>query len=383
MLDFLRIHVLWEASSAAAGHAAEVISRHFDGIGMEREGVAFRVPVRFRSVPWDTRSMCPYPVDLDRAQHNAVVLLFDDYMSAERVTWDSYVRELRSTIDARGDVDVYIPFGSPTGETPLDSDATRNTHYAVRAKWHQLPSNAARDTRLLLHLVLKLREHLRGALGKDAKTEPLFVSHAKADGDATARAIVDYVNNSANDVPLETFYDAMELSPGDDFEERFESEISRGTLLAIVSDIYDTRPWCVYELTTAKRYHRPIVLADVGKVRISRTYPYGANLPRVRLTPAPENSTWVEPLLVEALSEGLRCDLFVAHAEQVLAVAKLHGTIVLPRPPELLDIVELPGHPCTIVYPAPPLGRIESDILRKALARIAPGSIALSLGEVK
>ncbi|MBB4252705.1 TIR domain-containing protein [Rhizobium sp. BK008] len=382
MLDLLRIHVIWDIQSAAATHTAEVISRHFDGIGMEREGVAFRVPVRFRSAPWKLGSLHPRAVELDKAQHNAVVLLFDDYMNTERAAWEDYVRGIRSAIDTRAGADVYMAFGSPTGETPFASDLARNTQYARRDKWHRLVSDNARDSRLLLHLLLKLRRHLRGPLGKDTQAEPLFVSHAKADGDTTARAIVDYVNDSSNDVPVQTFYDAMELSPGDDFEERFEEEISKGTLLAIVSDIYEARPWCVYELTTAKRHQRPIVLADVGKVRVSRTYPYGANLPRIRISPEQESSIWVEPLLVETLSEGLRCDLFVAHAGQILAATTLKDVTVLPRPPELLDIVELPEHPHTIVYPSPPLGKIERDILEKALARVAPGSSILSLGDV-
>ncbi|CAN7700337.1 toll/interleukin-1 receptor domain-containing protein [Mesorhizobium sp. LjRoot246] len=384
MLDFLRIYVLWPANSRTGRLNAELISRHFDGIGMERDGVAFRIPVRFRSAPWDNKSLYPRKVDLERARHNAVVLLYDDYMNADRADWDGYVKKIRSEMDHRGGRDVYIPFGSPTGEVALESDMVRHTQYARRDHWKKtVPSEAARDARLLLHLVLKLRQHVRTLVGSPAQTEPLFVSHAKADGDLTARAIVDYVNDTTNDVPLETFYDAMELSPGEDFEARFEAEISHGTLLAIVSDVYDTRPWCVYELTTAKRHHRPIVLADVGKVRTSRTYPYGANLPRVRLTQAPENSTWIEPLLVETLSEGLRCDVFEAHAAKMLDAANIREAVVLPRPPELLDIVDLSGQKRAIIYPDPPLGRIESDILNKAIRYLAPGSTVLSLGEVK
>jgi hypothetical protein len=104
--------------------------------------------------------------------------------------------------------------------------------------------------------------------------------------------------------PLEPFYDAMELSPGDPYQDHFKEAIDRGILLAIVSDTYDTRPWCVFELATAKRARRPIVLADVGRVRTSRTYPYGAKLPRVHVSADRPPEEWTEPLLVETLSEG-------------------------------------------------------------------------------
>ncbi len=177
------------------------------------------------------------------------------------------------------------------------------------------------------------------------------MSHAKADGDATARAIVDYVNAADQDVPLKAFYDAKELSPGDDFEAEFVGAIQGGTLLAIVSDVYDARPWCVLELTTAKRAGRPIVLADVGQVRTSRTYPYGANLPRVRVSPRDETTAWIEPLLLETLSEGLRCDTFLAQAERAAAEAGMRSVLVLPRPPELLDVFERLAVGSTVVYP--------------------------------
>ena len=88
----------------------------------------------------------------------------------------------------------------------------------------------------------------------------------------------------------------------------------------------------MFELTEAKRRRRPIVLADVGRVRTSRTYPYGANVPRVRFVPSDRAA--IEALLVEVISEGLRCDLFTRLAEKTLAARGRKG-IALPRPPEI------------------------------------------------
>lgn len=379
LTDILRIHVVWASGSNEGARIAEMISRHFDGIGMERDGVAYRVPVRFASEPWHEPSPLPKPLDLDRAVHNAVILLHDDLMHEDAEQWDGWVQATRASMEERGKTDVYVPFGSPTGEPALRLDRAQHTQYAYRKKWMALADPDARDKRLLLHALHRIRQHLRQSFGMH-QDEPLFVSHAKADGDTTARAIVDFVNSSGHDVPLHTFYDAMELSPGEDFKQSFKTEIGHGTLIAIVSDVYDSRPWCVFELTTAKRERRPIVLADVGGVRISRTFPYGANLPRVRLKPDPSSDAWIEPLLVEALSEGLRCDLFEAQALKLLSKSSADA-LVLPRPPELFDIVDRPV-PDTIIYPDPPLGDIEADLLRKALDAIAPGSRFVTLGEL-
>lgn len=363
--DLIRIYVLWDRASASAERAANLIARHFDGIGMERDGVSFQVPVRFRSEPWSPDGP-PRPIDLSQTEHNVVILLNDAEMYENINMWNSYVAAIRDRMSARGGADIYIPFGSPTRTPPLPYDSALNTQYARRDLWHSLANDQAREQRLLLHTVFAIREAFRRYAGRTAP-EPLFVSHAKVDGDSTAKAIVQYVNSTDHDVPINTFYDATELLPGENFESRFEEEIGRGTLLAIVSDAYDSRPWCVYELTIAKRNRRPIVLADVGKVRVNRTYPYGANLPKLRIDVTSTPASWIEALLVQTLSEGLRCDLSVEKAVRALRATPSDRFLVLPRPPELFDIIGLDGPaPSHVVYPDPPLGKMESELLAKA-----------------
>jgi hypothetical protein len=382
--DFLRVYVLWDPASDDGGRLAVLVAKHFDGIGMERDGVAIRIPVRFRSEAWDVDGSLPRTIDLEDAQHNVVILLHDFYMQENADDWNGYVAELRALIDARGKADTYIPFGSPSKDPPLAGDAARHTQYARRDLWSKtLPDQADQDARILLHLVFGIRQHLRAVLGTDGRTEPLFVSHAKSDGDITTRAIIDYVNDTQNDVPLQTFYDAMELAPGENYEARFKDEIVRGTLLAIVSDIYDSRPWCIFELTTAKRARRPIVLADVGKVGTSRTFPYGANLPKVRVTPSATEAGWIELLLVQTLSEGLRCDLFQAQARQRASDAGLAGAVIFPRPPELFDLVDGQDLSGAIIYPDPPLGILEGELLGKALKAIKSKLIIRTYSEVR
>lgn len=376
--DLLRIHVAWDAGSTEGARIAERLSTHFDGLGMERDGVAYRVPVRFASTPWSESSLVPRAIDLERARHNAIILLQDEEMQAHRSEWDTWVGDLKAAMRARGGQDIYVPFGSPTGGAELPSDQADRIQVQRRNKWDKLPDDDARDQRLLLLFLIAIRSHLR-ALSGEVRKEPLFVSHAKADGDTTARAIVDFVRNTGDGLPLETFYDATELTPGDRYDQRFEDEIGHCTLLAIVSDLYDSRPWCVFELTEAKRARRPIVLADIGTGRTSRTYPYGANLPRVKVTPASAGTFWIVPLLVEAMSEGLRCDLFLRQAE----IACPGDTLVLPRPPELFDIVHRDAPlPKRIVYPDPPLGDVEDKLMRRALAATSPGTEMSTLGEI-
>jgi hypothetical protein len=340
------------------------------------------VPVRFRSEPWDSSSGSATPREIlwDDAEHNAIVLLHDEFTMRDVSMWDAYVRTARDAMGRRKNVDVYIPFLCSSLGGSLPSDAT--TQYARQYRWATaLPDETARTKRLLLHTLQRIRTHLRRLADPRANREPLFVSHAKADGDETAWGIVNHVNSKDQDVPLDTFYDAKELMPGEDYQERFKDEIGEGTLLAIVSDLYDTRPWCVFELTEAKRRRRPIVLADVGRVRTSRTYPYGANVPRVRFVPSDRAA--IEALLVEVISEGLRCDLFTRLAEKTLAARGRKG-IALPRPPELFDLLDRGVDQLGdwIVYPDPPVPDVEREILDNALMRVAPATRIITLGEL-
>lgn len=378
MIDLMRLHVVWDENSISGARTGERISRHFDSIGMERDGVTFRVPVRFSSEPWDIGSPLPRQVDLTRATHNVIILLYDEEMYENRAHWNSWVSDLRARMDERAEQDVYVAFGSPDNAPMLSSDEARRTQYQRRDKWSDLTNDEACVQRLLLLLLIKVRAHLRTIRGERPK-EQIFVSHAKVDGDRTARAIVEFINDTTDGVPIETFYDATELMPGDNFDERFKDAIAQGTLLAIISDVYDTRPWCVFELIEAKRGRRPIVLADIGSGRTGRTFPYGANLPRIRISPVLGSHRWIEALLVETMSEGLRCDLF----EQQASAAAPQGALVLPRPPELFDVVHRDDLPDCIVYPDPPLGDIEADLLRRAISGRSPTTRLITLGEIE
>lgn len=84
--------------------------------------------------------------------------------------------------------------------------------------------------------------------------------------------------------------------------------------------------------------------------------------------------------MVEALSEGLRCDLFERQAARVIGDHK--HALMLPRPPEFFDVVDAKSLPDIIVYPDPPLGEIEESLLVKALKVLSPSTRLATLGEL-
>ena len=135
MNDLLRIYVLWHPESTAGKRKADAIATHFDGLGMERDGVAYRVPVRFRSEPWDLSfgSANPRDIPWDDAERNAIVFLHDELIMRDVLIWDNFVREAREAMRQRQSTDVYIPFLCSAVGGNLPSEST--TQYARQYRW--------------------------------------------------------------------------------------------------------------------------------------------------------------------------------------------------------------------------------------------------------
>jgi hypothetical protein len=155
----------------------------------------------------------------------------------------------------------------------------------------------------------------------------------------------------------------------------FRPTRSRGSASApaLVTDSYDERPWCNQEILWAKENRRPLLLMDIGRSRVDRSFPYAGNMTLVR-NPMTDASG-IELALMELLSEGLRCDLFTKRVD----AAAQGKALALPRPPELADLAFLsqedPGKP--VVYPDPPLPDVETLLLQ----RLANGRRIVALSD--
>ena len=105
-------------------------------------------------------------------------------------------------------------------------------------------------------------------------------------------------------------------------------------------------------------------------------------MPRVRISAEPGKTDWIERILVEVVSEGLRCDVFVADATRRADASAIADAVILPRPPELFDLAETTRTKVTIIYPDPPLGRTELEILEKIRAELLPDLEMKTLSQV-
>lgn len=327
---------------------------HFDRLGMDRDGIHMRVPVRLRSLPLSADgALRPIVPRADRL--DVIVLLQSDEMREEAAPWRHLLAAAEAAFEQQQREVLPILVALEEDSFSLPAFAA-----AQRLKWFDWQGLAieARARRLMIHVVNGIRRRL----ARREERERIFISHAKADGKVAAEKVLRHIQDPSNGLTLETFYDARELEIGESWEAGLEQGATEGTLLALVTDRYDTRIWCNQEILWGKERSRPIVLVDLRKARVGRTFPYGGNLPLIRDLLNDEDG--IERVLLEVVSEALRCDLFR------LSVSGLADdeAIALPRPPELCDLVFFADVPETtpIIYPDPPLSKMELGLLERA-----------------
>jgi hypothetical protein len=386
-VDPLRLYVVFDPAFAAGHEAWRLFAQAFGCLGMNRDATRFGVPVHARFAPWGAEqaglpgAQQPRRIDLQQAASNVVLLLVDPVMSGFReAPWAAYVADLRKQMGARAGQDLLVPvllssripsFVQEQGIRPADA---------------RLPADERGQTRLLVQLLnaILVQRHPHMPQSAHQPGHGIFVSHAKRDGLDTAKRIVETIGKVNEGLGPRCFFDADSLLPGDDYPQRFERAIGAGSLLAIVTDAYHTRPWCRWELLTAKRLGRPIVVADLSAGRIERTYPYLGNVPSLCVAASAEGELSdgeVERLTLALLSEALRVELWQQHAAEQLAGRPAR---LLARPPELVDLVPAAGGaaagaPDWVVYPDPPLGSEETELLGLA----HPQGAVLSLSQAR
>ena len=87
----------------------------------------------------------------------------------------------------------------------------------------------------------------------------LFISHAKHDGLSLAQALTRAVRNIPQ---LDSFYDARDIEAGSNWQSELQRAVETSVLIAVRTDEYDERPWCVQEVAWAEQAGVPIVVVE-------------------------------------------------------------------------------------------------------------------------
>ncbi len=357
-------HVRYQLARALYTH----LNRDFDnplsrGIG---------IPVYL----WGTPGSASH-LRLEDAKRSVLVPLVDDgiFMDPE---WSKVLKQLHQRVHGSKGLHRMFPVS-------LTENAFRvglgNTNFI---KLQQLRGFDAKQSELVAKLTYELcrllyhRETLdQETPGATASLE-LFISHAKQDGLKLATRIRDYVHDT---LELKTFFDAVDIPPGEDFAKVLEERAGRASLISLQTDAYGSREWCRREVLVAKNQGRPVVVVNAVSEGEERGFPYLGNVPTLRWDPEkPHNDRRLSQVLALLLREVLRDAYFREYLDALGALKHSGGGYaVLPRPPELVTLRSA-RKSNVLLYPDPPLGDEEVELLAEHQPRtrlLTPTLLAL------
>lgn len=193
--------------------------------------------------------------------------------------------------------------------------------------------------------------------GKGTDALSVFISHSKRDkgnkGEQSAKAVREFLYS---DTKLNSFFDVHDILDGYKFGDQIKNNVENSVLLILFTDSYSSREWCRIEALTAKEKQVPIVLVNMVEDKVDRTFPYIGNVPSISY-----KGDW-RPII----NLLLRTTLGQCYEKKLLASLIAGDATIecLPYPPEAYNLSMIKKETTKLLYPEPPLGNEELNVLR-------------------
>ena len=258
----------------------------------------------------------------------------------------------------------------------LHSQATK---FPPATRWNFIGISPGDPDRKNQDILIRLTHRICELIGEPVK---VFLSHAKQDGKDFTVSLREHIHTYTG---LDTFFDANAIGAGEDFAKVIEEEAASSMLLVVHTDAYSSREWCRKEVLDAKAFNCPIVVINQFQKGEYRSFPYLGNVPHVHYSlPIEEEKEalmYRDFVILESLREVLRARYHELRSS-MLASSLAQSPHILIYPPELLSLRNLKeDEDKTILYPDPPLGWVEQNLLkefRPHLDLTTPTTIALA-----
>lgn len=194
----------------------------------------------------------------------------------------------------------------------------------------------------------------------DQKAISVFISHSKQgngnfgerEGEVTAKAVREFIYA---DTKLNSFFDVHDILDGYKFGEQIKRHIGNSSLLILFTDSYSSREWCRIETLSAKECQVPIVVVSLINNNVDRIFPYIGNIPSIVY-----DGNWrkvINLLLKTTLDQTIEKALLSSEVNET--------TEFLPYPPEAFNMSLLKPNTKKVLYPEPPLGNEELNVLNR------------------
>lgn len=273
-----------------------------------------------------------------------IVLLLVDLCMFNSFDWTNYIDELVKE-DKTGTVKV-LPVALCQYAFDINPELGKQQYirlknYDIRDCWQEFLIRFYDD---LIRTICDSKEKLQ-----------IFISHTKKDEDSLgvekANELKTYLRA---DTKLNSFYDANDIIDGYSFGDQIEEQVKKSLLVILETATYSDREWCRIETIVGKEYHVPTVVVSLFNGTIPRTFPYLGNTPKIRF-----DRNWDEVVCLL-----LRTALDRYYEERYLEKFKHADSKIIPMMPEFINIGKIDGVN-QILYPEPPLGNEELDVLKR------------------
>ena len=288
-------------------------------------------------------------IDSVHSDIQVIFPLVDDSMFCDRM-WERHINELKVK---------YLGLIYPIvlSDYAFDFDEELSKRQFIRLKTNSILDNQIEFSIRLFEILNRLLSN-----EKDNKLK-LFISHSKKDrdkiGENIAQRLRDYINSKTK---LSTFFDANDILDGLDFEETILKNVGSSFFVLIHSDTYSNREWCRKEILECKTKGVPAIRVDAFSSKCDRVFPYMANIPSIRFA---EN--WDE-IIALMLRTALDWKYQERYLKNLCASYGINDSAVEPTVPELLAIHKRHQNDEVVLYPEPPVGLEELDVLVSSFA---------------
>lgn len=316
---------------------------------------------------------CPLKIDFSESEYTAVIALISDEFvidSHYSQYLDSIFDECSSKQDKRRVYPIALSRSAYNISSKLSAINFSRINEKEKGFFKQRVQKITNQIKgPILHELCRLLMHMKRASDESeslTNSPPvrLFISHSKHDESRIdAQKFRNYIYSETQ---LKSFFDTNDISFGSNFGEEIKRAASESVLIVFQSDSYSDREWCRIEVLEAKSAGCPIVIVNDIRKGEKRAFPYLGNYPSIRL-----NKNYSE--IINLALEQVLFNLF--QKRNLDALTTLYGiktNRILSTSPELFNLIQLRKDGlhkdekyALVIYPDPPLGSEEMDILNQ------------------
>lgn len=332
------------------------------------------IPVYFRSTKSENKNQ-PIAIDFAESEFTAVIALVSDEFVVDK-EYGNYLDKIFDECNYVSDKRRIYPIA--ISKNAFNVSAKLSPINFIRAKSNSNDCNTETKENIfsqikspVLHELSRLLMNMKKATDEiDSLTiSPpikLFISHSKHDeSKLDAARFRDYINSQTQ---LKTFFDTNDIAYGSNFGDEIKKAAHKheSALVVFQSDSYSDREWCRIEVLEAKSAGCPIVIVNAIENGEKRAFPYLGNYPSIRFK---SNFLDIIDLTLEQVLFNLYTKLFI---DSLTTLYGIKADRILSTSPELFNFIQLKAQGLRegenfglVVYPDPPLGSEEMEILNK------------------